>query len=283
MGGKLRSVGLALKWRAQRHRPLEQSQILLPIPPSPYGQPSPRSGGRRVPKQRWVVARTETAGGMANKICGTSNLLLYERFGLVGKSRPCRGYAPAAPPHPRHSPCGENKFWFQPRPASAAQRRHGGSGRQGQILRRCLLARNMTAGWLTEFVESKASARGGQPGHLGNETLTQGISHAPRLENLATRSLHRIFIGRDTLNACIDRARNIPPAVTSKPKKKKDTDTITVKFLLHKNKKIEMPTHKTAHPAKTHKPTRKTIFCGKSCFLAHTLVALNTRATAFKN
>jgi len=71
----------------------------------------------------------------------------------------------------------------------------------------------MTAGWLTEFVESKASAGGGQPGHLGNETLTQGISHAPRLENLATRSLHRIFIGRDTLNACIDRARNIPPAV----------------------------------------------------------------------
>jgi len=100
VGGKLRVVGLALRCREYRHRPLDVSQILLPIPPSPYGQSSPRSGGRRVPKQRLVVARTETAGGMANKICGTSNLPLYERFGLVGKSRPCRGYAPAAPPTP---------------------------------------------------------------------------------------------------------------------------------------------------------------------------------------
>jgi len=100
VGGKLRVVGLALRCREYRHRPLELSQILLPIPPSPYGQSSHRSGGRRVPKQRLVVARTETAGGMANKICGTSNLPLYERFGLVGKSRPCRGYAPAAPPTP---------------------------------------------------------------------------------------------------------------------------------------------------------------------------------------
>jgi len=100
MGGKLRSVGLALKWREYRHRPLELSQILLPIPPSPYGQPSPRSGGRRVPKQRFVVARTETAGGMANKICGTSARQEHERFDLVGKSRPCRGYAPAAAPTP---------------------------------------------------------------------------------------------------------------------------------------------------------------------------------------
>ena len=185
-------VGLALKCREYRHRPLDVSQILLPIPPSPYGQPSPRSGGRRVPKQRWVVARGETAGGMANKICGTSARQEHERFGLVGKSRPCGGYAPAAAPTPAPTLVGGQIL--VPTPPSGSQTP---SPRPSGLCTRKFLrmvARSEAAGGVANRIcGNKARAGGGQPGHLGNETLTQGISHAPRPENLATRSLHRIF------------------------------------------------------------------------------------------
>lgn len=38
-----------------------------------------------------------------------------------------------------------------------------------------------------------------------------------------------------------------------------------MKFLLHK--KIEMPSRKTAHPAKPHKPLLEAIFAGRAVFL----------------
>ena len=52
-----------------------------------------------------------------------------------------------------------------------------------------------------------------------------------------------------------------------KQAKKKDTDSITMKFLLHKNKKNRNAICKTAHPAKPHKPLLEAIFAGRSVFL----------------
>ena len=176
MGGQLRSVGLALKCREYRHRPLDVSQILLPIPPSPYGQPSPRSGGRRVPKQRWVVARTETAGGMANKICGTSARQEHERFGLVGKSRPCRGYAPAAAPTPAPTLVGGTNSGSNPAQRKRARLATPQRAVHTEIFK--TLARTGAAGRVANRIcGNKARAGGGRPGHLGHETLTRGVAN----------------------------------------------------------------------------------------------------------
>jgi hypothetical protein len=90
----------------------------------------------------------------------------------------------------------------------------------------------LTAGWLTEFVESKARAGGGRPGHLGNETLTRGTSHAPLLADLVTLPFQRIFIGQDTLTACFDGARNIPPTVSRNFEKMKTLKIILIIGLL---------------------------------------------------
>ena len=77
----------------------------------------------------------------------------------------------------------------------------------------------MMAGWLTEFVEGKPRASGGRPRNFGNDTLTQGTLHAPRLGDLDAGKFQCIFIGRDTLNTSIDGARNIPSTVGSKADK----------------------------------------------------------------
>ncbi|OQC37912.1 MAG: hypothetical protein BWX63_00704 [Bacteroidetes bacterium ADurb.Bin041] len=58
--------------------------------------------------------------------------------------------------------------------------------------------------------------------------------------------------------------------VTSKPKK--ETDSITMKFLLHKNKKNRNANAQNSTSCKTHRPSHGTIFAARAFFL-HTHVS----------
>ena len=61
-----------------------------------------------------------------------------------------------------------------------------------------------------------------------------------------------------------------------KQAEKKDTDSITMKFLLHKDKKNRNANAQNSTSRKNTQAIAQNHFCRKSCFLTHTLVALNT-------
>jgi hypothetical protein len=71
-------------------------------------------------------------------------------------------------------------------------------------------------------------------------------------------------INRCTLKDSSFKVRHKAYACPLQASRKKRNQRITMKFLLHKN--LEMPTLKTAHPAKTHKPSLETNFLQEELF-----------------
>ena len=91
-------------------------------------------------------------------------------------------------------------------------------------------------------------------------------------ENYISLTIEKIKNHEDETSTQGEYIRNHACIHSLQASRKKDTDSITMKFLLHKNKKNRNANAQNSISCKTHRPSHGTIFAARAVFL-HTHVS----------